>query len=323
MFPGLISDLVASTFAALDLVIPVRSPKTFVYSFVLFGCFWFLFNIKEIKIPSLTRIEFGIACSDVRSKKSHIVINILNRVLPSNGCDEFEGTRSKSKSSWKANVSLTQQCDFFIISGQNCMFYIYIYIYVYINYPSYILYHPRSRRDLMGRFAYPTSFQQPSLILSIPCWLFSSRKPRVLTITMFFKKQLIWRSRGPPTRTKTHGPIRNRQWNNYHQYLHVQVTRDVFFHQPIWSKNMRKSNRITLPKDRDKTYASCQAPPQCKWILSTEATFPLPRNFRGSISFSPREIFFFTVKGQVEVTSPKKSCEPKSFIFFGGGFKNC
>lgn len=194
-----------------------------------------------------------------------------------------------------------------------------IYIYVYINYPSYILNHPRSRRDLMGRFAYPTSFQQPSLILSIPWWLFSSRKPRVLTITMFFKKQLIWRSRGPPTRTKTHGPIRNRQWNNYHQYLHVQVTRDVFFHQPIWSKNMRKSNRITLPKDRDKTYASCQAPPQCKWILSTEATFPLPRNFRGSISFSPREIFFFTVKGQVEVTSPKKSCEPKSFIFFWGG----
>lgn len=107
---------------------------------------------------------------------------------------------------------------------------------------------------------------------------------------------------------------------NYHQYLHVQVTRDVFFHQPVWSKNMRKSNRITLPKDRDKTYASCQAPPQCKWILSTEATFPLPRNFRGSISFSPREIFFFTVKGQVEVTSPKKSCEPKSF-FFGGGSK--
>lgn len=203
------------------------------------------------------------------------------------------------------------------------LYVLYIYIYVYINYPSYILYHPRSRRDLMGRFAYPTSFQQPSLILSIPCWLFSSRKPRVLTITMFFKKQLIWRSRGPPTRTKTHGPIRNRQWNNYHQYLHVQVTRDVFFHQPIWSKNMRKSNRITLPKDRDKTYASCQAPPQCKWILSTEATFPLPRNFRGSISFSPREIFFFTVKGQVEVTSPKKSCEPKSFIFFGGGFKNC
>ena len=86
---------------------------------------------------------------------------------------------------------------------------------------------------------------------------------------------------------------------------------------------MRKSNRITLPKDRDKTYATCQAPPQCKWILSTEATFPLPRNFRGSISFSPREIFFFPVKGQVEVTSPKKSCEPKSFIFFGGGFKNC
>lgn len=192
---------------------------------------------------------------------------------------------------------------------------------VYINYPSYILNHPRSRRDLMGRFAYPTSFQQPSLILSIPWWLFSSRKPRVLTITMFFKKQLIWRSRGPPTGTKTHGPFRNRQWNNYHQYLHVQVTRDVFFHQPIWSKNMRKSNRITLPKDRDKTYATCQAPPQCKWILSTEATFPLPRNFRGSISFSPREIFFFPVKGQVEVTSPKKSCEPKSFIFFGGGSK--
>ena len=94
----------------------------------------------------------------------------------------------------------------------------------------------------------------------------------------------------------------------------------VFFTNP---SDQKMSNRITLPKDRDKTYATCQAPPQCKWILSTEATFPLPRNFRGSISFSPREIFFFPVKGQVEVTSPKKSCEPKSFIFFGGGFKNC
>ena len=123
-----------------------------------------------------------------------------------------------------------------------CSIYIYKYICVYINYPSYILNHPRSRRDLMGRFAYPTSFQQPSLILSIPWWLFSSRKPRVLTITMFFKKQLIWRSRGPPTGTKTHGPFRNRQWNNYHQYLHVQVTRDVFFHQPIWSKNVKSDH---------------------------------------------------------------------------------
>ena len=47
--------------------------------------------------------------------------------------------------------------------------------------------------------------------------------------------------------------------------------------------------------------------------------FPYQGTFEDPFPFPQGRSFFFPVKGQVEVTSPKKSCEPKSFIFFLGG----